>query len=274
VSTGHWTSLIKALARRAGIDIQRYSPKRSAGWRRACILDHERISLVLDVGANVGRYGRQLREAGYSGRIVSFEPQTEQFAQLAHASARDPGWECRCVALGDADRTAEVRVAQESGVSSLLALEPALSSTPGWATIATEPAIETRLDSFAHEMLTSDDRTCLKIDVQGYELHVLRGAERTLKRISVVEAELNLVPLYQGQPALRDMLEFFDAAGFRLAALSPGDFVEGPAQTVFVDAIFVRRQEIPGLVEALAWTAPATRRARTRDQRGERTLRG
>jgi FkbM family methyltransferase len=259
-----WTSAIKALGRRAGLDIQRYSPKNSIGRRRTCILAHQQISLVLDVGANVGQYATGLREAGYRGRIVSFEPQARAFAQLARAAGADPLWACRQMALGDVDGTTEIRLAEESGVSSLLTLEPTLAHTAGWATVATQETMEARLDSVAEEIIRPDDLTCLKLDVQGYEMHVLRGAAETLERISVIEAELNLIPLYKGQAEFREMLEFFESAGFRLACLHPGHFVDGPAQMVFVDGIFVRRDVVPDLAQALAWRAPAPRRARLR----------
>jgi FkbM family methyltransferase len=257
-------SAIKALGRRAGVDIQRYAPQHSAEHMRGCILAHEDISLVLDVGANVGQHATRLRRAGYRGRIVSFEPQARAFAQLARAAAQDPLWECRQIALGDEDGISEIRIAEESVVSSLLTLEPTLARTAGWATVGTQSTTEARLDPLADQIIGRNDRTCLKLDVQGYEMHVLLGAAKTLERISVVEAELNLIPLYEGQADLSEMLGFFESAGFRLACLHSGDFVEGPAQMVFADGIFVRRDVVPGLDRALAWRAPQSRGVRRR----------
>ena len=58
------------------------------------------INCVIDVGANVGRYGALLRNGGYRGRIVSFEPAAETFAELEKASDGDPDWQALRMALG------------------------------------------------------------------------------------------------------------------------------------------------------------------------------
>src|SRR5689334_10627159 len=60
------------------------------------------IDLVLDVGANKGQFASEIRQWGYTGRIVSFEPLSQAHGQLLQSRARDSMWEVypRC-ALGD-----------------------------------------------------------------------------------------------------------------------------------------------------------------------------
>src|SRR5512132_480081 len=50
------------------------------------------IDCVLDVGANVGQYGTELRHAGYRGRLLSFEPVPAPAARRRQAAAGDPEW--------------------------------------------------------------------------------------------------------------------------------------------------------------------------------------
>src|SRR5260370_31950475 len=57
------------------------------------ILQQLGISVVFDVGAHVGEYAMRLRELGYRGRIVSFEPQADAFTALARLATRDPRWD-------------------------------------------------------------------------------------------------------------------------------------------------------------------------------------
>lgn len=58
-----------------GLDLRLYNPAESDMARLGQLLKHHAIDLVLDVGANTGQYAHYLRESGYAGKIISFEPQ-------------------------------------------------------------------------------------------------------------------------------------------------------------------------------------------------------
>src|SRR5579864_4151395 len=58
------------------------------------------VNCLIDVGANAGQYGAMLRKAGYQGRIASFEPVSDTFAELARQAAADPDWRTFKYALG------------------------------------------------------------------------------------------------------------------------------------------------------------------------------
>lgn len=77
------------------------------------------------------------------------------------------------------------------------------------------------LDELAPELLRADGAVWLKLDVQGYELHVLRGATRALPRVDALELELSLVELYEGQPFFDEVLRFVQDAGFRTVDVEP-----------------------------------------------------
>src|SRR5207245_5427268 len=78
------------------------------------------INCVLDVGAHVGQYGRFLRNIGYRGRIVSFEPVLANFTVLEQRRAGDEHWTCHRLALGRQDGTLPINVASVTQVSSFL----------------------------------------------------------------------------------------------------------------------------------------------------------
>ena len=174
-----------------------------AETRRARLLDWQAISLVLDVGANRGQYARRIRQNGFDGRIVSFEPMALPFADLAQQSATDPRWESHQIALAETEGTAEINVAEDSVSSSLLPIEQRhLEVTPEAAYVAVESVQTRRLDELWPQLGSEHDRVWLKIDVQGYELAVIRRAVGMLRNLELIELELSLVPFYSGSLVL------------------------------------------------------------------------
>jgi FkbM family methyltransferase len=211
--------------------------------RRVKLLRSEGIEMVLDVGANAGQYAGRLRAAGYSGGIVSFEPLAQAFAALERAAAADPGWEARRLALSDTDGEAEIHVSANSWSSSLLDMdERHLASAPESAYVGTERVTTARLDSIWDEVLGQDARPFLKLDVQGFEMRVLRGATGHLDHLAGVQAELSLVHLYEGDSLWRDLVDHLEAYDFELAGLEPGFEDPKTGRMLQADGIFLRRR--------------------------------
>ena len=117
--------LIRPALRRLGYDVVRFDPRNDPTSHRAALIRERGVDLVLDVGANDGPFARQLREAGYRGRIVSFEPQAAAYAALRGAAAADPLWECRNVAVGADEGEVVLNIAANSSSSSLFEMSAA-----------------------------------------------------------------------------------------------------------------------------------------------------
>jgi len=117
------THAIRLVLRRLGLDLQRYRADEHPLARRARLLEARSVATVLDVGANSGQFGRELRELGYRGRIVSFEPLSAAFAALERAARGSPPWEVHRCALGEQPGRASIHVAANSYSSSLLAMQ-------------------------------------------------------------------------------------------------------------------------------------------------------
>lgn len=198
------------------------------------------MALVLDVGANRGQYGEDLRRNGYTHRIESFEPLADAHAELVERAAGDARWTAHRLALSD--EAGELRLGTTDNFASALKVEDQLAGLfPGAVPSASQAVPSARLDELDLD-LPSGGRTLLKVDVQGYELRVLAGAAGLLPAISVVETELSVVPLYAGQPLMSETLRVLEAAGFRLAGLEPvlRDWRTG--EHLQFDGTFVRRE--------------------------------
>jgi FkbM family methyltransferase len=231
---------VKGVARRLGVELTRFDPSSTIDARRMRILAAHGITLALDVGANTGQFARLLRMSGFKGRIVSFEPLSDAFAQLERSTTEDENWECLQVALGVSNEIAEIGVGESSVTSSLLTVEPQLASIAGWRRTGTESVRVVPLDSLAPTLIRRDDKPFLKMDVQGYELVVLQGATETLGHVEVIEVELMLSSHYVDQSSYLEVLEFLHRAGFSLVSVEPGYVHPSSGHVSWIDGIFIR----------------------------------
>lgn len=200
------------------------------------------ITLVFDVGANIGQSGQALRKAGYNGRIVSFEPSLHAHAALQKAAARDPDWHVADpIALGAAPGTLALNVSEASDLSSFRAPTSALKAALPRVRSNTAQSIGVeRLDAVFDTYVKPGDRVFLKIDTQGFEAEVLEGAAGILDRVHGLQMELSLFPLYDGEPTLTDMLPRIQGMGFNPWLILPVTFSRPLSRQLQVDAIFFR----------------------------------
>ena len=203
-------------------------------------LESRGIDVVFDVGANEGFFGEFLRQEGYRGLIVSFEPIHQIFPALEHRASRDGAWEVHRVGLGDAPGEAIINVSEATVFSSLLRhRDAALSFDTRSAPTRNETVIIDTLDSFAARF--AERRCFLKIDTQGYERQVLQGAKATLPRLLGVQMELPLVHLYSGVWGLSDAVAFMAGCGFVVAQFHPVNYHHLDAVSwVEADCVFRR----------------------------------
>jgi FkbM family methyltransferase len=239
---------LRGLARRAGYSIRRWRFSNEAAAVRARLLKELLCDLVLDVGAHIGAYGRELRELGYAGRIASFEPVASAFERLRVEAGRDGQWSCSRMALGDRTETAAMGVTNRSYTSSLLDVGQVLrEAAPEVVGVGREKVAVHRLDELAPEVLGDSQRVFLKIDVQGYERRVLEGAAGCLHRVVAIDCEISLVELYVGQPLFREMIDYLDDLGFEPFHVDRCFSDESSGRNLQLNLLFVRRGTIePG----------------------------
>jgi FkbM family methyltransferase len=233
---------IRRMANRFGLEVNRYASEQSHTGRRAYALRALGVSCLLDVGAHTGQFVEEARALGYPGRAISFEPLAEPFAVLERAASRDPHWSARKLAIGDSEGSAEIHVAGNALSSSLLPMEERhVKAAPQSAYVRTEQVQTATLDGAVGIEAGSDERFFLKIDVQGYEFHVLDGASDVLSQTVAVECELSAVPLYQSGPLLGDVLARLRDEGLVVVSLDPVFWEPESGYVLQWDGLFVRQ---------------------------------
>lgn len=232
---------VKKGLRKLGYVASRYDHRRDPSAVRKHFFEAYGINLVLDVGANSGQFAQQLLESGYRGKIVSFEPLSVAFGELSKAAQNHSDWNTLHCALGHEEGSAEINVAANSWSSSLLAMLPAhLESAPNSGYIATETIQIKTLDAIYPSCRWDGSHTFLKIDTQGFTMKVLAGGSRTLEEISGLQVEMSLVPLYEGEPLIAEVMSFLQERGFTPVAIFPEFFDDCTGQQLQVNGLFFR----------------------------------
>lgn len=236
--------IIKQYARNFGIEITRYRPSSSEASQLAKVLKMGKINMVFDIGANEGQFAREIREHGYIGTIVSFEPLTSARKKLLDFASRDPCWYVhKQSAIGDRNDEIEIHIAGNSVSSSVLPmLESHSNAALGSAYVSSERVPIIKLDSIASLYIAPESNLFIKIDTQGFEWQVLDGASETIHQAKGVICELSLVTLYDGQRLWQDIVNRLEAQGLRLWALQKGFTDPRTGQSLQIDGIFLRNE--------------------------------
>lgn len=204
------------------------------------------INCVLDVGANYGQYGTMLRDAGYRGRIISFEPVSASYQRLQQTAAKDGNWDTYNFALGSMEGEQEINVTAASDFASFLPPSEFSKNTFGdVVTIAkTERVHIKRLDDIFATVTKKQPQSNihLKMDTQGYDLDVFRGAKNSLQNITSIQSELSVLPVYEGMPDYLESLATYRNAGFEITGMFPVSHDSATLMVIEFDCVFVESQ--------------------------------
>jgi FkbM family methyltransferase len=198
------------------------------------------IKTIIDVGANRGEMVSVFARCFPRARIHAFEPLELCQPPLAQMKKELPQLTVHQVALGNHSGEMEMfqnDYAPSSGVLPMLDRHREL-----WPKTANEKLIKVPMVTLDSVAASEDFQypAILKLDVQGFELHVLDGAENVLPHCSLVQLEVLFESLYEGQANFADLNSRLYAHGFHFI-----DFVEerrvAPSnRLIYADAAFMR----------------------------------
>ncbi|GAB3956148.1 hypothetical protein GCM10028805_45090 [Spirosoma harenae] len=198
--------------------------------------------VCFDIGANQGQTIQLFQQCLKRPVIYSFEPASQTFATLASQPFVSSVY-LHQLAMGEQIGVAEFRNYRQSELSSFLAVNPDKSENlfAEEELISIESVPVETLDNFCASQ-EIDQIDLLKIDTQGFELPVLRGATELFQRkqIGAVLLELNFASLYEGQSDALEIMQLLRNQQMRLV-----DFYEKERATgrelSWTSALFVRQ---------------------------------
>ena len=173
-----------------------------------------RLETIVDVGGNVGQFSLLARALHPNARIYAFEPLPDAAARYRRVFAADRNVTLFQAAISPEAGTATMHVSASADSSSLLPISARQSELfPGTEEVGVTDVEAGPLSDF----VSAEDLRApalLKIDVQGFELEVLRGAGDLLAAFEHVYVEASFEPLYEGQALADDVIAHMRAAGF------------------------------------------------------------
>lgn len=185
----------------------------------AASVEHTKIPLgsgfrtILDVGSSRGQFALFASTRFPEARIVCFEPLPEPAATLR--AVLGGRVELHETAVGAREGSATVHVSSRDDSSSLLPI--GRRQTEEFPGTAEAGSVETTLTTLDNALPEAPAGPCLlKVDVQGLELAVLQGAERTLDSVDEALIECSFVELYRGQAMADEVISHMLGRGLRL----------------------------------------------------------
>jgi FkbM family methyltransferase len=197
------------------------------------------LGLVVDVGTNLGQWISAFMIFAKVDRIEAFEPNPEVFEALTAHFGNRPGTRLHQLAAGAEHTTVNLNITRGSGLASILI--PSETMRAQYTLAMTEvikqvPVKVTPLDEVIPYDVTVD---LMKVDVQGFEHEVLRGARQTLKRTRALLIETNFASHYVGDGSFGSLYaQMTGEMGFDFWDVSP-PYRGTEGQALWADAVFV-----------------------------------
>lgn len=173
---------------------------------------HGEFACVFDVGANTGQFGLRVKEWWPDAMVHSFEPIPDVAEELVHTAETHKDWRTYPVGLADDPGVRRMFRNDTTVCSSMKEMaELHKQAFPYSANMTPIDCVFDTLDAYAGFI---EKPALLKIDTQGSELEVLKGATRALGMFDSVLLEVSWKELYFDSPTFDELNDFLEKFGF------------------------------------------------------------
>jgi FkbM family methyltransferase len=212
-----------------------------AKQRNIVIARHEATEgSILDVGGGQATTAQLFSRYFPTAPVYIFEPILSNFKEIEKQAVGQTTWRLVNKAVGSSVGETFINIASHVTASSLLEMN---ADAEGYGNLlVTEKKEAIKVTTLDAEIPNNMPISILKMDVQGFELEVLKGATETLKRTEIVILEINNHDGYKNAPTYFELDEFLRQANFQLHDLLPNVRINGKLQDW--DAIYVKNHGI------------------------------
>lgn len=228
---------IKKLLNEFGFDIKRYHPLYDT------TINPLGIKTIIDIGANVGMFSKEMRDKFPNAHIYAFEPLSDCYQELVARMKSDNRFKAWNVALGDSEGKTGMQKSSFHPSSSLLTMTSLHKKLyPRSKDIETKLIEVKRLDGIDNLIL--EKNILIKMDVQGFEDKVIVGGKKTIEKAAVIIVETSFVTLYENQPLFDDIYRLLTSLGFSYYGDAGRHYSQFSGKLMYEDSIFIKKELI------------------------------
>lgn len=216
------------------------------GYHLGLVLQTLKINHVIDIGAASGQFARSIRDNGYKYKITSIEPLQVSWSKLNAQARRDKLWRVYPrAAMGSSAKLMLINRSENNDSSSfLLVTKKSIQAAPKSAQVQQEAVQVYSLDEVFNDIVNPADTILLKLDVQGYEDQVIKGARDSINLIKAALLEVSIVPMYENQATYQAIISMMGDLGFHPFAFFKGYCNEKTGESLQLDILFLNQRFI------------------------------
>lgn len=178
-------------------------------------LINRKPDVIFDCGANIGFVSHQFLAKFPDSRIYAFEPNPSVFEKLNNQYANNKNVACFNIGISNEQGELMFNVNQNNGTSSFLNPTDYHTSNIASKNITpTKVAVSSINAIMAKTGVKHID--VLKLDIEGFEIKALEGISDLNENVSMIFTEVNLIPTYEGQPLIEDLISYLRPRGFSI----------------------------------------------------------
>lgn len=194
---------------------------------------------LVDVGAYHGDFTQNLLASGKFSKGILFEPNAQHFDLLDTKFAQQENIRLFPYALGNQAGAQTFNCSQDDATGSLLQYDKKYHHEDTNKTVRSFSVDVRRFDDFYNEQFANEKIGLMKIDTQGFDLEVLKGAEQLIKKHKPwLVIELNFLSFYASQAPVNSVFTWLSEQGYNLGGLF-NDHYSSDEWLAFADGVFV-----------------------------------
>lgn len=175
------------------------------------------VKVIFDAGANIGTWTLLVKSFFNDAAIHAFEPLQDHIDKFKNTTHKLTKITIHPFCLGSENTTSLFNISSFSDSSSILNATPLEAQQFGYRKINEETVSVKRIDTLIEQnILPVPD--IIKLDVQGFELEIIKGMGQYLNQVSYLIVEVSFREYYYGQALFLEIANYLSAYNFTIHA--------------------------------------------------------